>query len=203
MSAPGTALDRVVTVPNVISLIRIALIPVFVWLLFGKDDRAAAAYLLAVLGITDWIDGYIARRYDQVSTVGKILDPTADRLVFLVGVLAIALDGSVPIWIAALTLVREAVVALVALLLASLGARRIDVTFIGKTATALLLIAYPGFLMSHADVGWAPIAGVVAWVTVIPGLVCSYISAAGYVPVAREAVRAGRDRRGRRPEVIQ
>ncbi|MEA3056116.1 MAG: hypothetical protein QOD30_1548, partial [Actinomycetota bacterium] len=79
-------IDRVWTIPNVISVIRLLLIPVFVYLLFGRDNRAAAASLLAFLGATDWVDGYIARHFDQTSTLGKILDPTADRLLLLVSV---------------------------------------------------------------------------------------------------------------------
>ena len=88
--------DRILTVPNLISFVRLLCIPWFLWLLFAQDNRHAAAWLLAVLGCTDWIDGYIARRWNQVSTVGKVLDPTADRLMLGVGVIAILVDGSVP-----------------------------------------------------------------------------------------------------------
>ena len=70
--------------------------PLFLWLLFGRDNRLAAAWLLAVLGATDWVDGYIARRFNQVSTLGKVLDPTADRLLLAVGVISILVYGSVP-----------------------------------------------------------------------------------------------------------
>ena len=81
---PGAA-DRILTIPNVITLVRLGLLPVFVWLLFGKDDRASAAYLLAVIGTTDFFDGYIARHFNQISELGKVLDPVADRLLFFVG----------------------------------------------------------------------------------------------------------------------
>jgi len=184
--------DRVLTVPNLLSLARLACIPLFVWLLFGRDDRAAAAYLLAALGATDWVDGYIARRFGQVSTLGKVLDPTADRLLLLVGVLGIAIDGSVPLVVAVLTLFREGVVAITALVLAALGARRIDVTWFGKAGTFGLLFAFPLFLVSHAGVGWHDEALVAAWICVVPGLALSYVAAAGYVPMAKRALRAGR-----------
>ena len=114
---------RPFTVPNAISVGRLACIPLFLWLLFGQDDRWGAALLLGALGATDWIDGFIARRFDQVSELGKILDPTADRLMLLVGVAAIMIDGSVPIWVGVLTLFREAAVAIVAVVLGALGAR--------------------------------------------------------------------------------
>ena len=88
------------TVPNLISLLRLCCIPVFIWLLFGKNDRWAAALMLGALGASDWVDGYIARRFNQVSELGKVLDPTADRLMLLVAIFAIMVDGSVAIWVA-------------------------------------------------------------------------------------------------------
>ena len=81
--------SRILTVPNAITLVRLACIPLFLWLLFAQDDRASAAWLLGVVGATDWVDGYAARHLHQVSELGKVLDPTADRLVFIVCVGAI------------------------------------------------------------------------------------------------------------------
>ena len=92
-------------------MVRLCLLPVFLWLLFGRDDRAAAAWLLAALGTTDFLDGYIARHFNQVSDLGKVLDPVADRLLFFVGVGGILIDGSVPAWFAVAVLVREVLVA--------------------------------------------------------------------------------------------
>jgi cardiolipin synthase len=187
--------DRILTIPNVISVVRLGCIPLFLWLLFGADDRSSAAYLLAALGATDWVDGYVARHFNQVSTLGKVLDPLADRLLLAVGVFAILIDGSVPVWIAVLTIVRETLVGGTTIVLAALGARRIDVTWWGKAGTFGLLCAYPLFLGSHADdLGWQDLAGVLAWVCVIPGLIFSYIAAAGYVPLARRALAEGRAR---------
>lgn len=122
------AQDAILTIPNVISLIRLLCLPIFVYLLFSRENRAAAAWLLAALGATDWIDGYIARQYGQVSELGKILDPVADRLLFFVGVGSILIDGSVPAWFAWMVLVRELVVAVTTVVLAAFGARRINVT---------------------------------------------------------------------------
>ena len=89
--AADEGLDRILTVPNVITMVRLLCIPVFLWLLFGLHEQTAAAILLAVLGATDWVDGFVARRYGQVSTLGKVLDPTADRL--LVGTAVISVHG--------------------------------------------------------------------------------------------------------------
>ena len=187
----GTSRD-VLTLPNLITLARLACLPVFLWLLFGRENRAAAAALLAVLGITDWVDGYLARRLGQVSELGKILDPVADRLLFVVGAGGILIDGSVPTWFAVIVLVRETLVGGATIVLAALGARRIDVTWFGKAGTFGLMIAFPLFLASHSDLSWADAAGVLAWVAGIPGLALSLYAAALYVPIARRALREGR-----------
>jgi cardiolipin synthase len=184
--------DRILTIPNLISVVRLCCIPWFLYLLFGADDRHSAAWLLAVLGCTDWIDGYIARRWNQVSTVGKVLDPTADRLMLAVGVVAILIDGSVPVVVGILTIVREVVVAIAVVVLAALGARRIDVTWVGKAGAFGQMVAYPLFLVSNADVNWSDIAEVLAWVAIVPALVFAYWSAAVYVPLGRQALRDGR-----------
>lgn len=186
--------DRILTVPNVVSLARLACVPWFVWLLFGTDppDRYGAALLLAMLGCTDWIDGWIARRYRQVSTLGKVLDPTADRIMLLVGVGGILLDGSAPVWVAVAVLVREALVSLAVVALAAMGARRIDVQWAGKAGTFACMVAFPLFLTSHSTAGWADLAGTLAWLVVLPGLVLAWYAAVMYVPMARTALAEGR-----------
>ena len=183
-----TGEERILTVPNAITTVRLLAIPVFVWLLFGRDNRAAAAALLAVLGATDWVDGFVARRYNQVSEVGKILDPVADRLLLAVAVVSILIDGSVPVLVAVLTMVRESLVAVAAVVLAAMGAKRIDVTLIGKAGTFCLLASFPLFLASASTLSWRATAEVLAWIFVIPGLVLGYVSLAGYVPLARRAL---------------
>ncbi len=184
--------DRIVTIPNAVTLVRLLLLPVFVYLLFGRDDRLAAGWLLVGIGATDWVDGYLARRLQQVSNVGKILDPVADRLLFFVGAGAILIDGSVPVWIAVLVLVREVAIAVATLALAAAGARRIDVTWIGKVATFLLMGVFPGFLLSNSDTTLADVYGAMAWGAAIPGLVLSYYALAMYVPLGRQALAEGR-----------
>lgn len=181
--------DRVLTIPNLITVVRLCLLPVFLWLLFGRDDRASAAWLLAGLGTTDFFDGYIARHFNQVSNIGKILDPVADRLLFFIGVGGIAVDGSIPAWFAATVLVREVLVAGATLALAAMGVRRIDVTWFGKAYTLLLMIAFPLFLASHSTLGWHEGGGTAAWAFGIPGLVLAWYSAALYIPISRRALQ--------------
>lgn len=190
--APAQGEDRVLTVANAVTAVRLACIPVFCWLLFGAGRQTAAAILLGVLGATDWVDGQLARRLHQVSTVGKVLDPTADRLLVGTAVISVIVHGAVPLWFGLLTIAREVLVSGIALVLAALGARRIDVLWIGKAGTFALMVAYPGFLISHGTAGWQEPFHVVAWVAGGVGIVLAWIAAAAYVVPARRALAAGR-----------
>ena len=190
---PG--LDRIVTVPNAITLVRLACIPLFVWLLFGPDRQRAAALLLGARGATDWVDGFVARRYHQVSTLGKVLDPVADRVLVATAVITITIHGAVPVWFGAATLAREVVVSVAVLLLASLGAKRIDVLWVGKAGTFALMFSYPAFLLGDGDARWQRPFLVLAWVTGIIGLTLAWVAAGTYLPVARKALAAGRKAR--------
>lgn len=197
IEAPGLDLleSRILTVPNLITVVRLACLPIFVWLLLSEQNRAAASVLLGAVGATDWVDGYIARRFNQTSTLGKILDPVADRLLFFTALVAILIDGCAPAWICWAVLLREVVISVATLVLAALGARRIDVTRAGKTGTFLLMFAFPAFVAGASTFWWAPISAEVAWLFVVPGLVCSYWAAAMYVPIGRRALREGREAR--------
>jgi cardiolipin synthase len=193
--ADDEGLDRVLTVPNLITLVRLACIPLYVWLLFGAHRQTGAAVLLAVLGATDWVDGYVARRFHQVSTVGKVLDPVADRVLVLTAVITIMVAGAVPVWFGVATLAREVVVSLAVLSLASLGAARIDVLWVGKAGTFALMTAYPLFLLSHGTATWQSVLHVAAWVIGLLGLTLAWVAAASYVPAARTALADGRRHR--------
>ncbi len=187
-SGKDEGLDRVWTLPNLISFARIFLLGVFCWLLFGPDRRIAATIVLMVVGVTDFLDGYIARRFHQVSTLGKVLDPLADRLVIVTGVIAITVYGAVPVWLAVLVLGRELLVSVAVLVLAALGAKRIDVLWVGKAGTFGLMCCFPLFLLGDGPATWARVLTAVTWVAVVPALVLSYIAAAAYVPLARQAL---------------
>ena len=185
--------SRVWTIPNLISLARLACAPLVWWLLFVVDEPWPAAILLGVLGASDWIDGWIARRWDQGSELGKILDPAADRVLLLAGVIALLVDGSVPVWYGVLIVARELVIAVVTLSLAAAGARRIDVLWAGKAGTLATMFSLPAFLGASISDGWFHwVCVVVAWGFAIPALGLSYYAAAKYVPEARRALREGR-----------
>lgn len=188
---------RILTIPNLISAGRLCCVPLFLWLLWGPERRALAAWLLAVLGASDWVDGYIARHFDQGSELGKILDPTADRALLLAGAIALIVEdlpGSVTVmlWI---IIVREIAVATVTVGLALAGARRIDVVWAGKAGTLALMFGLPLFLLSDAidaNSAWSTFLAWCAWLFSIGGILLGYYAAAKYVPQARVALDEGR-----------
>ena len=181
-------LDRIATIPNAISVIRLLCVPVFLWLLFGRENRLGAALLLGGLGATDWVDGYIARHFNQVSDLGKVLDPIADKVLLVTGMIAILIDGSVPPIIFWPAIAREVLVAATTLLLGAMGSKRIDVSWAGKCGTLLMMVAFPLFLWGHNE---GP-AYALAWVVAVAGLIMAWYAAVTYVGPAREAFREGR-----------
>ncbi len=181
--------------PNLISVIRLLCVPLFLWLVWGADEELAAGLLAAGLGATDWVDGWIARHFDQGSELGKILDPAADR-VLLVAVAIVVLTQGMPtavtvvVW---LMLAREVLIDAATIALALAGARRIDVVWAGKAGTLALMFSLPMFLGADATSGsWHAFFIVGAWIFAIGGVILGYYAAFKYVPAARDALREGR-----------
>lgn len=191
-AAGDARLGRVWTVPNALSLARLACAPVFLWLLLGARATVAAASLLALLGATDWVDGWAARRLGQVSTVGQVLDPAADRALLAGGVVGALVAGDIPTWLFAVVVAREAAVSGTAVFLAARGSARIDVVWAGKAGTFALMFALPLFLFGHSTLSWHPVPEGWAWAFTVPGLALSWWAAASYVPRARRALALGR-----------
>lgn len=193
--------QQLMTVPNLITLIRLLCIPVFLWLLFGQQDRFAAAVLLSVLGATDWIDGYIARTFNQTSGFGKMFDPTVDRLLLVVGITGIMIDLSdsaiidyflIYAWI---MIIREVILSTVVVLSIIMGARRMDVLWAGKCGTFATMVAFPAFLAAgDTNLSDAVATGflTLAWVAAIPSLGFSMIAFVGYLKEAPKALKEGR-----------
>ncbi len=173
------------TIPNLISLVRLGLIPIFLWLLIGKDDPLSAGLLLGVIGSTDWVDGYLARRLNQVSEVGKILDPLADRIAVVTAVIAGLVTGDLPFWFAWALIIREALVGVGAVVVALRGHTSLAVRKMGKLATLLLYAAVAWFFVG---VEWEP-ARWLAWGAGVPGLVLYYVVAFQYAGDAVAAIR--------------
>jgi cardiolipin synthase len=184
---------RFLTAPNLFTLVRLCCIPLFLYLLFGRDNRAGAAWLLGGLGATDWVDGWLARRFDQVSEFGKMFDPTADRLLFIVSITAIIIDGAAPLWVAWIVVAREAIVgATVAFATIVFKMQRFDVTLQGKAATFLLMFAMPGFMLGSSDFAGHRGFQIASWILVVPGIALSYWTAFTYIPTIRASIVAGR-----------
>jgi cardiolipin synthase len=175
----------VLTIPNLISLIRLGLIPVFLWLLFGQDNPFAAGWLLGGIGATDWVDGYLARRLDQVSEVGKFLDPLADRLAIVAAVIGGLISGHVPAGFAWALIIREVLIGLGAIYVAVIGHTKLAVRDLGKLATFMVYAAVAWFLVG-TEWGWVRTA---AWIVGVPGLILYYVVGFQYVGDAFAAVR--------------
>jgi cardiolipin synthase len=176
----------VLTVPNLISAIRVAMIPVFWVLIVDPDTTAWGIVLFGVVVATDWVDGTIARRTGQVSELGKVLDPVADRAAIAAGLVALVVRGAFPLWAAVLILARDVAVLIAGAVLASKGLR-IDVRWIGKVATFALMIAIPA--VSWGSLGLWPAAAALAvgWPVYVLGIVEYYIAAGVYaVDLRRE-----------------
>jgi cardiolipin synthase len=189
---PRTGEARIATVPNALSVARLGGLGLFCYLLFGANEPIAAAVVLGVTGATDFVDGVVARRFNQVTSLGKVLDPTADRIVVITGMCSILAYGAVPLWLGLLVICREVLVSGAVLLLAYLGARRIDVLWVGKAGTFGLMGCFPLFLGSYGAATWQHVLRDVTWVLIVPALAFSLYAAASYVPLARSALREGR-----------
>ncbi len=180
---------RVLTVPNAISFARILLIPVFVLLLLHHGTEAAGLILLGAVVSTDWVDGQVARRTGQVTELGKILDPVADRLAIAAALIALVARDAFPLWAALLILVRDFAILMAGLFLLRRGGR-IDVRFIGKVATFCLMFAVPAVAWGNFGLGGDAIVLALGWISYGVGILEYYIATALYVLDFRDALRA-------------
>lgn len=165
-AVPDVALydtDRVWTLPNVLSMLRLVGIPVMVWLIIGPHADLLAVLVLAVAGFTDWLDGFLARRWHQTSRLGQMLDPIADRLYILAVLISLAVRTVIPWWLVATLIGREVMIGLLVPVLRTRGYSSLPVHFLGKSATFCLLYAFPLILLGAGDTGLALGARVLGW----------------------------------------
>lgn len=165
----ATRTDRIWTIPNVISMIRLAGVPVFLWLILVAEADGWALVVLMLSGITDYLDGYLARKLNQTSKLGAILDPVADRLYILSTVIAFAARDIIPIWLAVLLPLRDAFLWTLVPFLRTRGYSSLPVHFLGKAATAALLYAFPLLLLGDGSGVVATLANVFGWAFAIWG----------------------------------
>jgi len=193
MSEPAET-DRVLTIPNLISSLRIALIPVFVALIVEPDTRRAGLVLFVVVVATDWVDGALARATGQVSDLGKVLDPVADRLAIAAGLIALVVADAFPLWAALLILVRDVTVLIAGLVLLSKRRARIEVRYLGKVATFALMAAIACIAWGSLGYPLAPAALACGWAVYAVGIVEYYVATVLYVGDLRRAWRRTIDR---------
>ncbi|MGH2683622.1 MAG: CDP-alcohol phosphatidyltransferase family protein [Actinomycetota bacterium] len=190
----GAALStrRVATVPNLLSALRILFIPAFVGLLLREDTRVAGFLLLGLVVSTDWVDGYLARRTGQVSELGKVLDPLADRLALAAALLTFVVLEAVPLWAALLIVVRDAVVLAVGAVLSFTGGPRIEVSRMGKYATFTLMWAIPLVAWGNLGIFPADAFRVIGWTWFVVGTFEYYVATVGYAIELRRVSRRAR-----------
>jgi cardiolipin synthase len=185
--------DQILTIPNAISVARLAGVPVFLWLVLGVNTPAGdwwAVGLLIASGVSDWLDGKIARALHQQSRLGQLLDPAADRLYIVATVVALAIRAIIPWWLVALLAAREVLMAGVLWLLRRRGWGALQVSFVGKTATLCLLYAFPLLFLGSHVAGYAETARVAGWTMAIWGSSLYWCAAVLYVVQARRLMAA-------------
>jgi cardiolipin synthase len=155
--------DRVWTVPNALSLLRLLGVPLVVWLILGPQADAVAVVVLALSGLTDWLDGYLARAWNQRSRIGQLLDPVADRLYILAIIASLAIRGVIPWWLVIVLAARDVMIAALVPILHTRGYSSLPVHFLGKAATFCLLYAFPLVLLGAGDGSAALLARVLGW----------------------------------------
>jgi len=177
--------DRVLTVPNVLSALRLLGVPLFLWLILVPQADGWAILLLAVSGFTDWLDGYLARKWNQISRVGQLLDPVADRLYILATLVGLLLRGIVPWWFVVILLSRDVLMAGVLWLLKRRDVVGLPVHFLGKAATFNLLYAFPLLLIGDGSTWWAEAAKIFGWAFAVWGTALYWWAAVLYIGQAR------------------
>jgi len=200
-AAQADAGERILTIPNAISMARLIGVPVFLWLVLGVQTTAGdwwAVSLLIAAGVSDWLDGKIARALNQQSRLGQLLDPAADRLYIVATVVALAVRAIIPWWLVALLAVRELVMAVVLVLLRRRGFGALAVSFVGKTATLCLLYAFPLLFLGSHVAGYAETARVAGWSFAIWGTALYWCAAVLYIVQARRLLADGGKESGRR-----
>lgn len=181
--------DRILTIPNFISFFRVLGIPLLLWLILVKELDGWAIFVLTIAGISDYVDGMIARIYNQSSKLGALLDPAVDRLYIAATLIALAIRDVIPIWILVLLIARDLLLATTLPALYRIGHGPIAVTFLGKAATFNLLYAFPFLLLASGDSFLAKIGDSVAWAFAGWGVALYLLTGISYFLESRAIIR--------------
>ncbi|MBG6237909.1 cardiolipin synthase [Mycetocola sp. CAN_C7] len=194
--------DRILTVPNLLSFLRLALVPVFLILLVEGQDLAALV-VLAVSGFTDFLDGYIARRFDQVSRLGQLLDPAADRLYILAALLGLGWRDLVPLWLVIVIVARDIMLVVLAGILARIGHGAFPVNWVGKWATACLFLGLPLLMLAAAFPDADAIIRPFGMIFAVVGAVLYWWAGALYLVQTVRASRKSEGQTGSRSDTLE
>ncbi len=190
----GARTSQVWTIPNIISMVRLAGVPLFLWLVIGPEADVLALVVLMISGFTDWLDGYLARRLNQMSKLGEILDPVADRLYILAAVIGLLYRDIIPLWVAVLLPARDLFLWCLVPFLRTRGYSALPVHYLGKAATAALLYSFPMLFLGDGDGPVATLADVFGWAFAIWGIGLYWWAGLLYAWQVRKLM-ADRDRR--------
>jgi cardiolipin synthase (CMP-forming) len=189
LATQDLATMRIWTVPNALSAVRLVLIPVFVWLVLVAQADGWAVFVLAVSGITDYLDGYLARRLGQISRIGQILDPLVDRLTVAATLIVLALRDIIPWWLVGLLVARELVLVAIVPTLRRHGLVALPIHYLGKAATFVLFWGFPFLLVGAGPDPWQQFFDIAGWAFVIWGVGLYWYGAILYI---EQALRIGR-----------
>jgi cardiolipin synthase (CMP-forming) len=198
--AVQTASDRVLTIPNALSAARLVGVPIFLWLVLNEYD-AAAVLVLMVSGFTDWLDGKIARRWNQMSRLGQLLDPAADRLYILATLVGLTVRDVVPLWLTVALVGRDVLLSFTLPILRRHGYGPLPVHFLGKAATFNLLAGFPLLLLGEGDSLVSQVAHAFGWAFAIWGTALYWWAGVLYVVQVTQVVGNDRTDRSRRVTV--
>lgn len=179
------ASSRIVTIPNVLSLVRLIFIPVFLWLL-GTQQYGWALLVIVVSSVTDYVDGWIARRFNQISRIGQLLDPAVDRLFIFSSLIGLAWFGFLPWWLVLVIVARDVALLVLGVVLANIGYGPLPVHHLGKVATFALLFALPTIVLGAAAPAVEPFSAPVGWALALWGAFLYWWAGAIYL---RETIR--------------
>jgi cardiolipin synthase (CMP-forming) len=176
---PHVDRDLVFTVPNLLTVLRFMGVPLFIWLVLAQREYGFAVLVLAIMGSTDWVDGYVARRFNQASKLGRVLDPIADRLALIAVAVTLVIAGVLDWWYLTALLIPDSVLLAMSLFYFH-SHPDLPVSLVGKTRTALLLLGTPLLLLSQLDTPSAGAWFVAAWIVLGLGLVGHWVAAYNY-----------------------
>jgi len=195
LSGQDAQRQRIVTIPNALSFARLAGVPVFLWLVLGLRSQAGdwwAVGLLFAAGASDWLDGKIARALNQQSRLGELLDPAADRLYIVATIVALAVRAIIPWWLVGILAGRELLLSVVLIVLRRHGYGPLQVSFVGKAATANLLYSFPLLFLGSHQTSYAEVTRVFGWAFALWGTALYWWAAVLYVEQARHLIAADR-----------